>query len=111
MRRIRRLLIAGSLVLASAPMAVAVQTVHAGTQQTYLVVYNQQALPAGTTSAISRAGGTVVAAYNAIGVAVVRSDSATFRADVMKDSRVQGVSATAKFANSIVPFYNTVIPG
>ena len=33
MRRIRRLLIAGSLLLASAPIA-AVQTAHAGVQQT-----------------------------------------------------------------------------
>jgi subtilisin family serine protease len=101
MRRIRRLLIAGSLVLASAPMAVAVQTAHAGTQQTYLVVYSQQALPAGTASAISGAGGTVVATYGAIGVVVARSDSTTFRADLMKDSRVEGVSATTGFGTKL----------
>ena len=52
MRRIRRLLLAGSLLLASAPMAAAVQTVHAGSQQTYLVVYSQQALPAGARSIV-----------------------------------------------------------
>ena len=100
MRRIRRLLIAGSLLLASAPIA-AVQTAHAGTQQTYLVVYSGQAVPAGASSTISRAGGTVVAAYGAIGVAVVRSDSATFRANLMKDSRVEGVSATGAFATRL----------
>ncbi|HEY8952289.1 MAG TPA: S8 family serine peptidase [Candidatus Dormibacteraeota bacterium] len=101
MRRIRRLLLAGSLLLASAPMAAAVQTVHAGSQQTYLVVYSQQALPAGAAVTISRAGGTVVATYGAIGVAVARSDSATFRANLMKDSRVEGVSATAAFATRL----------
>jgi lantibiotic leader peptide-processing serine protease len=101
MRRIRRLLIAGSLVLASAPMLAAVQTAHAGTQQTYLVVYGQRALPAGTASTISRLGGTVVATYDAIGVAVVHSDSATFRSDLMKDSRVEGVSATGAFATQL----------
>jgi subtilisin family serine protease len=101
MRRIRRLLIAGSLVLASSPMLAAVQTAHAGTQQTYLVVYGQQALPAGTASTISRLGGTVVATYGAIGVAVVRSDSATFSTDLMKDSRVEGVSATGAFATQL----------
>jgi lantibiotic leader peptide-processing serine protease len=100
MRRIRRLLIAGSLLLASAPIA-AVQTAHAGVQQTYLVVYSQEALPAGAASTISSAGGTVVAAYGAIGVAVVRSDSTTFRANLMKDSRVEGVSATAAFATRL----------
>jgi subtilisin family serine protease len=100
MRRIRRLLIAGSLLLASAPIA-AVQTAHAGVQQTYLVVYSQEALPAGAASTISNAGGTVVAAYGAIGVAVVRSDSTTFRANLMKDSRVEGVSATAAFATRL----------
>ena len=79
MRRIRRLLMAGSLLLASAPMVAAVQTAHAGTQQTYLVVYSQQAVPAGAPATISSAGGTLVASYGAIGVAVARSDSSAFR--------------------------------
>jgi len=92
---------AGTLLLASAPMGAAVQTVHAGTQQTYLVVYNQQAVPAGAASTISAAGGTVVATYGAIGVAVVRSDSATFRSNLMKDAKVQGVSATSGFATRL----------
>src|SRR6476660_2766284 len=101
MRRIRRLVLAASLVLASAPMVAAVQTAHAGTQQTYLVVYSQQAVSAGATSNIAAAGGTVVATYGAIGVVVARSDSATFRSDLMKDARVQGVSATGGFATRI----------
>ena len=100
MRRIRRLLIAGSLLLASVPIA-AVQTAHAGTQQTYLIVYHQNALPAGTAAAISSAGGTVVATYGAIGVAVARSNSATFRDTLMKDSNIEGVSATAAFATQV----------
>jgi subtilisin family serine protease len=70
-------------------------------QQTYLVVYNQQAVPAGAASTISSAGGTVVATYGSIGVAVVRSDSATFRSSLMRDTRVQGVSATGAFATRI----------
>jgi subtilisin family serine protease len=101
MRRIRRLLLAGSLLLASAPMGVAVQTAHAGSQQTYLVVYNQNALPAGAAATISRAGGTVVATYGAIGVAVVRSNSTTFRSTLIRDTSVQGVSATAAFATRL----------
>ena len=97
MRRLRRLLLAGSLVLASAPM-VGAQTAHAGSEQTYLVVYNQQALPAGAVQTISQAGGTVVATYGAIGVAVVRSSSTTFSGSLMKDTRIEGVSATAGLA-------------
>src|SRR5262249_49730477 len=46
-------------------------------------------------------GGTLVASYNAIGVAVARSSSATFAADVQKDSRVQGASATAGFGTRL----------
>src|SRR5450759_2228382 len=101
MRRIRRLLLAGSVVLASAPMVGAVQTAHAGAQQTYLVVYKQQSLPAGVAETISRAGGTVVATYSAIGVAVVRSDSTTFSGSLMKDASVEGVSSTAGLATRI----------
>jgi subtilisin family serine protease len=90
-------LLAGSLVLASAPI-VGGQTAHASSEQTYLVVYNQQALPAGAVQTISQAGGTVVATYGAIGVAVVRSSSTTFKAGLMKDTRIEGVSATAGLA-------------
>src|SRR2546427_12917079 len=101
MRRIRRLLMAGSLLLASAPMVAAVQTAHAGTQQTYLVVYSQQAVPAGASASISSAGGTLVASYDAIGVAVARSDSSAFRDNVMADSKVEGVAATGGFATQL----------
>ena len=101
MRRIRRLLLAGSLLLASAPMVGAVQTAHAGSQKTYLVVYNQQALPASVAVTISGAGGTLVARYDAIGVAVARSDSTTFGDSLMKDSRVAGVSATTGLATRL----------
>lgn len=101
MKRIRRLLMAGSLLLASAPMVAAVQTAHAGMQQTYLVVYSQQALPAGAAATISRAGGALVATYEAIGVAVARSDNTTFRDNLMKDTKVEGVSATAGFATRL----------
>jgi subtilisin family serine protease len=101
MSRIRRLLMAGSLLLASAPIVGGVEVAHAGAQQTYLVVYHQQAVPADAVGTISRAGGTVVATYGAIGVAVVRSDSTTFRSTLIKDSRVEGVSATAKFATRL----------
>jgi subtilisin family serine protease len=70
----------------------------AGSSQTYLVLYKGNAV---ATDAITKAGGTLVANYSAIGVAVARSSSATFAADVRKDSRVEGASATAGFATRL----------
>jgi len=60
-----------------------------------------------------------VATYGAFGVAVARSDSATFGASLLKDSRVEGVSATSGLATRInddfaadtsAPADNTSIP-
>jgi len=70
----------------------------AGSSKTYLVLYRGNAV---ATDAITKAGGTIVTNYNAIGVAVVRSSSATFAADVRKDSRVEGAAATAGFATRL----------
>src|SRR5437868_5116855 len=61
----------------------------AGSSQTYLVLYKGNAVAA---DAITKAGGTLVANYSAIGVAVARSSSATFAADVQKDNRVAGAA-------------------
>ncbi len=101
MKRIRRLMLAGSLLLAAAPVFTAVQTAQAGVQQNYIVVYNDQALPADTAATISGAGGTVVATYGDIGVAVARSDDTAFRDNLIKDSRIQGVSATPALATRL----------
>src|SRR5206468_7774135 len=66
----------------------------AGSSQTYLVLYRGNAVAA---DAITVAGGTLVANYSAIGVAVARSSSATFAANIRKDSRVEGAAATSSF--------------
>src|SRR6266508_3468197 len=70
----------------------------AGSSQTYLVLYRGNAVAA---DAIAVAGGTLVANYSAIGVAVARSSSATFAVNVRKDSRVAGAAATAGFATRL----------
>lgn len=57
--------------------------------------------PADISGCVQPVGGTVVATYGAIGVAVVRSDSAIFRSNLMKHSKVQGVSATSGLATRI----------
>jgi subtilisin family serine protease len=69
-----------------------------GSQQTYLIVYQSRAVPADAGTRISSAGGTLVARYNAIGVAVATSSSATFRAAVKADSRVAEAAATGRTA-------------
>src|SRR5262245_20923699 len=66
--------------------------------QTYLVLYKGNSVAA---SAITAAGGTLVYSYNQIGVAIARSGSATFAADVAKDSRVEGAAATGRFATKL----------
>src|SRR5262245_4186586 len=86
--------IAATLVAASVQAA----SNQAGATQTYLVLYKGNAVVA---DAIGRAGGALVASYNQIGVAVARSSSATFAADVARDSRVEGAAPTARFASRL----------
>ena len=70
----------------------------AGTMQTYIVLYKQQAVPSNAASVIANAGGTLVYSYSAIGVVIARSDNSSFRANLLRDKRVEGVSSTASFA-------------
>ncbi|MFL5701390.1 MAG: S8 family serine peptidase, partial [Ktedonobacteraceae bacterium] len=74
---------------------------HADSVQTYIVLYNAQAVPADAANVISQAGGTLVYSYPQIGVAIARSDSTTFGTNLMADNRVDGVSATTNFATKI----------
>src|SRR5712691_4022144 len=75
-----------------------VRLAYAAAQQTYIVLFNQASVAEG---AITAAGGTLVYSYNAIGVAIARSDSPTFASDVAHDSRVEGASATAPFGTRL----------
>ena len=93
----------------------------AGTAQTYIVLFKGQAVPTDAASVFAAAGGTLVYSYDQIGVAIARSDSATFSANLLNDSRIQGASATAGFATQLndnttadstgVPAVNTPAPG
>jgi lantibiotic leader peptide-processing serine protease len=66
--------------------------------QDYVVLYRSQAVPADAAQRISAAGGTLVYSYGQIGVAIARSDSASFRAGLLADNRVAHVSGTAGYA-------------
>ena len=70
--------------------------------QNYLVLFKQESVPADAASAIVRAGGTLVYSYEKIGVVIASSDSAAFKGNLLKDKRVEGVSATAGFGVQLV---------
>src|ERR1043166_2418338 len=99
--RLRVLLLA---VLAGAvfvTVATAGTSSSAGAAANYLVLYKGQAVPSDAASTISKAGGTLVYAYDQIGVAIARSDSTSFRDNLLKDSRIENASPTAGFATQL----------
>ena len=63
---------------------------------TYVVLYHQKAVPADSTRTIERAGGTVVANYDQIGVVVARSNSASFASTLARDGRIEGVADSSR---------------
>ena len=73
----------------------------ASSEQTFIVLYKQENVPANARSAIELAGGTLLFSYDKIGVAIARSDSLAFHVELMKNKKVEGVSSTAGFAFSI----------
>src|SRR6266487_4040994 len=99
-----RIATAGMLIIAAA-IAFLVATnpalVRAGSAQTYIVLYKTQSVSMDAATVIAKAGGTLVANYNAIGVVIARSDNDAFRSNLMKNSAVQGVAATEKFATRL----------
>jgi len=99
MHRLTRIVMALAFIAAML-VAAGVQAApsQAGTAQTYLVLYKGNAVAA---DAITAAGGTLVARYDKIGVAVVQSSNAGFAAAVRKDSRIEGAAATAGFATRL----------
>jgi lantibiotic leader peptide-processing serine protease len=91
-RALRRL---GAAAVVSALAA----TVWAGAASatSYIVLYKQEATAPDFGTRVLSAGGTVVANYGEIGVVIVRSENPTFREQVMKDLRIEAVSATDGF--------------
>jgi len=73
----------------------------AGAAQTYIVLYQQYAVPGSALRTVSVAGGTLVASYSQIGVAIARSDDAAFAANLKATKGVQDVVATAAYAVSL----------
>jgi lantibiotic leader peptide-processing serine protease len=95
LRRAAALITVGGLagaMLFAAPVAAS------GQAQTYLVVFKDLAVPAKLAKTVGDAGGTLVASYDKIGVAVVRSGTSTFAPKLRGNTSVASVAATAAFA-------------
>ena len=80
----------------------------AGAADTYLILYSKASVPADAARSIADAGGTLVASYDAIGVAVATSSSAQFRANVVRDARVEGAAATSAFATRVTDEFSVL---
>jgi lantibiotic leader peptide-processing serine protease len=73
----------------------------AGAAANYIVLYKGQAVPKDAAATITKAGGTLVYAYDQIGVAIARSDNTSFRDNLLKDARIDNASPTAGFATQL----------
>jgi hypothetical protein len=81
--------------------------VRAGTAHTYIVLYKTQSVSRDAANVIANAGGTLLANYSAIGVVIARSDNDAFRSNLMKNSAIQSVAATEKFATQLTDDVDT----
>src|SRR4051794_1423226 len=70
---------------------------------TYVVLYKQQSVGGDAASTIAKAGGTLVYSYPEIGVVIARSDSTSFRANLLQDSKIENASATEAYASYLTP--------
>jgi subtilisin family serine protease len=87
-----------ALALATALGVVALApTAGAGTTRTYIVLYKQHTVANDAAARIQSAGGTLVASYSQIGVAIARSSNNAFAATMKKDLKIKGVSSTEGF--------------
>jgi subtilisin family serine protease len=67
----------------------------------YIVLYKNSAVPADVASSVQKAGGTLIYSYSQIGVAIAQSSNASFRSNLLKDSRIENASSTAGFATQV----------
>ena len=73
----------------------------AGASQTYIVLYKTNAGSGDAAAVITQAGGTLVKAYDEIGVVIARSSNDYFAKNMLLDSRVEGAAATGQFGTRL----------
>src|SRR6267378_6713669 len=87
------ILIALTVVIGASPATTVAYA--AGTTQNYLDVFKASHSPAGQSAKFQAAAGQVIAGYDQIGVAVVSSSNANFRAAMLADTNVDDAASTA----------------
>lgn len=87
----RAIAVAGATFLAAAALATTADAAR------FVVLYKQQALPAGVKATITGAGGKVIASYPQIGVVIADSKNSSFRTKLLADTRIEGAVSTAAF--------------
>src|SRR3954453_2687774 len=91
----------GRGLLAAAVAVLSLAFASTASADSFIVLYKANAVPVSATTDVQKAGGTFVYGYDAIGVAIARSDSASFAGNLAKSSRIEGVSSTAGFASKL----------
>src|SRR4051794_25404760 len=86
---------------AAAVLVLSLVFASAASADSFIVLYKSNAVPASAKSDVEKAGGTFVYGYGQIGVAIARSDSASFASKLSKDSRIDGVQSTKGFASKL----------
>lgn len=84
-------------VIGAAILTPAVRRVRANTMENYIVLYKQELVPYNAATTITNAGGTLLKSYDQIGVVIARSDSTSFRDNLLNDSRIENVAPTTSF--------------
>jgi subtilisin family serine protease len=99
--RLRVLLLAVLAAAVFVTVGTAATSSGAGAAANYIVLYKSQAVPKDAASTIAAAGGSLVYVYDQIGVAIARSDNASFRDNLLKDGRIDNASPTSGFATQL----------
>ncbi|WP_285753419.1 S8 family serine peptidase [Lentzea sp. NBRC 105346] len=96
-------------VLATACLGAALFVVpaQATPDSTYVVLYREGASSANAASAVSQAGGTLVARYDQIGVVIARSSRDGFASSLRQNSAVEGVASTAGLGTRVAADQDT----
>src|SRR3954469_11673363 len=91
----RAMIVLAASVVASAALAAT------ATAPNYVVLYKGSSVGSDAVTTVQKAGGTFVYAYPQIGVVIAKSDNASFRTNMLKDNKIDNVSATGGFATHV----------
>src|SRR3954447_14861871 len=88
-------------MLAAAVAVLSLAFASTASADSFVVLYKGNAVPVSAKSDVQKAGGTFVYGYDAIGVAIARSNNGPFATTLSKESRVEGAPSTARFPSRV----------